>query len=106
MVCIGRCFIVTASGLIGLANESTQIEDEVVIFAGAQTPFVVRPLLDPESQSEEHTDTASANYDQSKEARVTESGKYKLVGECYIHGIIDGKDGPFDEEHKEYFELV
>jgi hypothetical protein len=59
-----RRFFVTHKGYMGLGPRSMQPGDEVFIFSGADVPFVLR-----KSVLEEH----------------------RLVGEAYVHGIMDGE---------------
>jgi heterokaryon incompatibility protein (HET) len=51
-------------GFIGLAPESAEIGDIICIFHGGVVPFVLRPEAD---------------------------GRYRLLGEAYVHGIMDGE---------------
>ncbi|KAI1422520.1 heterokaryon incompatibility protein-domain-containing protein [Xylaria sp. FL1777] len=60
----GRRFAGTDGGLIGWVPEETIEGDMIVILYGGKVPLVVR------HDSE---------------------GKYRLIGECYIHGLMDGK---------------
>ena len=58
-----RRWAMTRSGYMGLVPGTAQLEDNVYVVAGAQTPFIIR-----------------------------QSGLDNLlVGECYIHGIMDGE---------------
>ena len=67
-----RRMIVTQNGYIGLAPCTTEPDDIICIFLGAQTPFILR-------QEEDH---------------------WILLGECYIHGMMDGR--AFDQPGIEY----
>jgi len=60
----GRRFAVTRRGFMGLVPPGTEAGDVICVFAGANTPFVVRQL---------------------------EKGWWELVGECYFLGIMDGE---------------
>jgi hypothetical protein len=60
----GRRFTVTEDDYMGLVPAGTQPGDLVCIIFGAQTPFLLRPAV---------------------------CGTYKIVGECYIHGMMDGE---------------
>jgi hypothetical protein len=60
----GRRFAVTENGYMGLVPAGTQYGDLVCIIYGAQTPFLLRPRP---------------------------GGNYLIVGECYIHGMMDGE---------------
>ena len=58
-----RRLIITRNGYIGLASCTTEPNDSICILFGAQTPFVLRQECDD----------------------------WILLGECYIHGMMDGK---------------
>lgn len=60
----GRSFITTKEGYIGLAPRETKTGDVVCVLLGCETPLVSRPI---------------------------ESGQYKVVGGCYICGLMDGE---------------
>ncbi|WPH01731.1 heterokaryon incompatibility protein-domain-containing protein [Acrodontium crateriforme] len=68
-------FFATTGGRIGRASGSIQAGDEVVIFHGAKTPFLLRRV------------------------RGT-SDLYKLVAELYVHGLMQGE--VFEPESKAY----
>ena len=59
----GRKLFSTSSGHIGLGDVTLEPGDLVCVFLGGSTPFIIRPV------------------DQ----------KYKFVGECYLHGIMQGE---------------
>ncbi|OAP60808.1 hypothetical protein AYL99_05810 [Fonsecaea erecta] len=59
----GRRFAVTRDGYVGLVPAWSKPTDEVCIFAGASTPHIVRRA----------------------------GSGYVLVGECYIHGLMNGQ---------------
>jgi hypothetical protein len=54
----------TQKGYLGLAPRYTRPGDIVCVFMGSAVPFVVRPR---------------------------EDGRSLLVGECYVHGVMDGQ---------------
>ena len=60
-----RVFGTTAKRFMGLFPRGTKVGDEICVFAGGVIPFVVR--------------------------RQAISGSYQLVGECYVHGIMNGE---------------
>lgn len=64
-----RNILVTKSGYVGLANRHFKIDDEIVIFDGDVTPFVIRKV-----KAEDETWT----------------GDYRLVSDCYLHGWMNG----------------
>ena len=59
----GRCFYTTFEGYIGLAPEAAEPDDQVCVLLGCQSPLLLRPK---------------------------EIGFHEVVGECYIHGLMDG----------------
>ncbi|GES65443.1 related to het-6-heterokaryon incompatibility protein [Aspergillus terreus] len=63
---IGRRFFLTRSGLMGMGPPSIRAGDTVYMIAGAQVPFVFR---------------------QSS----TNNAVWSLIGDCYVHGIMQGE---------------
>lgn len=59
-----RKFCSTKHKRIGLVPHTIKSGDLVAIIIGADVPFVLRP---------------------------TNTGRYELVGDCYIHGVMDGE---------------
>ena len=59
----GRSFFTTDDGYVGLAPTATKLGDQVSVLLGCQSPLVLRPCGD---------------------------GSYKVMGECYIDGFMDG----------------
>ncbi len=57
-----RALLLTKGGLVGVGPRLTKPGDKIYIFAGAESPFVLRP---------------------------TTNG-LRIVGECYVHGMMDG----------------
>jgi Heterokaryon incompatibility protein (HET) len=57
-------FAVTKNGYAGWIPKSSKVGDRVCVVAGGQVPFILRELPD---------------------------SLYQLIGECYIHGIMDGE---------------
>jgi len=71
--CPGRKLLVTKTGFIGLAPPEAKPGDIVAVLIGAPTPHILRKR----------------------------GNHYKLVGECYIHGIMGGEAlGHLNEELK------
>ena len=72
----GRAFFRTEKGHFGLCFPHMRTGDEVWVLAGGQVPFVLRRLNDAYHSVEEY-----------KEAPQM----LKLIGECYLHGFMDGE---------------
>lgn len=60
----GARFCVTRDGYMGLVPTRAAKGDAICVFMGGTVPFVIRE---------------------------TDSGQYRLMGECYVHGLMDGK---------------
>lgn len=67
-----RRLVFTSNGYIGLAPTEAETGDMVCVLFGGETPFILRPM-------DEH---------------------WLLIGDCYIHGIMDG-EAVADAEKKE-----
>ncbi len=72
-----RRFASTGAGLAGFVPTRARKGDVVVILYGSSVPFVLRPAAD---------------------------GKYSLVGECYMHGLMQGLGGPRELARRGYTE--
>jgi len=64
MACSFRAFVQTENGRMGLAPLSARLGDEIWNLKGAKIPFILRPQPD---------------------------GGFKLIGEAYVHGIMQGE---------------
>jgi len=62
--CHGRCFFITEKGYIGIGPAELTPSHEVAVLMGGQVPFVLSKLG---------------------------GDRYKLIGECYVHGFMKGK---------------
>lgn len=60
----GRRFFNTEKGYMGIGPSKIYKDDVVCVILGGEMPFILRP---------------------------TENGRYKMVGQCYTHGIMDGE---------------
>ena len=65
--CIGRRFFVTQKGYFSNGPAELEEGDEIYILAGGKHPFALRPLS------------------------TSRSDTYELIGDCYVHGIMDGQ---------------
>jgi hypothetical protein len=59
-----RRLLLTDRNYLGVGSQSAQIGDQVWIISGPSTPFILRPMP---------------------------NGRYKLIGEAYVHGIMKGE---------------
>jgi hypothetical protein len=88
----GRCFFTTSKGYIGIGPDDTQTKDIVCIFGGLRTPLIIRPqstgILKKCCQrvwAPETNDVAGG-----EAVTVGASADVRLIGDTYIHGIMDG----------------
>ena len=64
-----RRLIITENDLLGLAPEMSKKHDLICILYGCSVPVVLREMVDP----------------------VTDEEYFTFIGECYVHGIMDGE---------------
>ncbi|SCO92442.1 uncharacterized protein FRV6_16570 [Fusarium oxysporum] len=64
-VVTGRSFILTEKGFMGLGPVDVKMGDVVCVVRGCKMPVILRPVAEKENV-------------------------YRLVGDCYVHGIMDG----------------
>ena len=99
-------FFVTKDLLMGMGPAGTQTGDIIALFAGAETPFVLRPVTEESQENAEtfklvhatrdpggrlHVRAASDDEDELGSDEFTcETMVCTVVGECYVHGIMDG----------------
>jgi len=70
-----RGFILTRKGYMGFANQNCRVGDIIVVLPGGRVPYIFR----------EAPDMTVNNGDESPLAR------YQLIGDAYLHGIMDGE---------------
>lgn len=73
---MNRKLFITQQGFLGLGPSETRCGDSVFIFAGGHTPFLLREAQDRVIVEEKPSKT------------------FELVGDCYVHGAMDGKYVP------------
>ncbi|KAG8528993.1 uncharacterized protein KY384_006682 [Bacidia gigantensis] len=61
----GKCYLITATGRIGIACDNILKDDIIAMLQGGRVPVVLRPM--------------------------TQAGHYEFVAECYVHGFMDGE---------------
>lgn len=69
-----RRFCRTEAGRLGQVRKETRVGDLVCVVLGAEVPYVIRPVGDKGDGGEGDGDVV-----------------YELVGDCYIHGIMQGE---------------
>ena len=73
----GRCFFLCEEPrYMGIGPDTMRRKDRIVIFYGARTPFIIRPIKG--------------------------TPYFRLVGDCYINGIMNGETLDMGHKEKEY----
>lgn len=75
-----RRMAATNMGYIGMVPRRTELEDLIVLIHGSQVPFVLRSSFAPTHSEAE----------------------YQLVGECYLHGAMNGEMLRADDTEKDF----
>ena len=75
-LCKEKKFFLTYKGLFGVGPGALKEGDRVAVLLGSDAPFVIREV-DPDS------------LDPTKP--IPQSAKFKLVGECYVNGLMQGQ---------------
>lgn len=83
-----KLFGLTRKGFFGLFPLSTERNDRIAVFYGGDFPFVLRRIPQNSSGQNQNQNQSQCGSGSSKKA------EYQLVGQCYIHGIME--DGQLD----------
>jgi hypothetical protein len=81
-----RKFFITKNSYFGMGPRNMQQGDEIHIVAGGNCPLVLRPVNNPQSPST--------------------NPRYTLVGDCYLHGIMDGEAANNFEKRATMVEII
>ena len=74
-------FCVTKRGYVGLVPRKAKAGDSICILHGTKAPFVLR-------------------------AKAEKGSLHTMIGECYVHGIMNGEGTKFEDVIAQDFELV
>ena len=99
----GRHFITTKKGYFGLAPKKTREGDLVVVLAGGDVPYIIRPV----SRAEQARTIFGSSVQSGTARRLFSRRFYQILGDSYVHGIMDGEisellEGP----EREFGEIV
>jgi hypothetical protein len=84
-----RRFAVTRQGYFVLGPDALQEGDVVAVLRGGKIPFVLR-RASTNSDGDPGTDTGD---------------RWILIGECYVHGIMDGEGWDVEGVEEEVFSI-
>ena len=93
IVATRRCFATTEQGYIGWVPEDSQTGDNVILLAGGEVQYVVRPVDLSDTDISEMSET----YIRKDQMPLA----YTFVGDAYIQGIMQGER--WDEKKFEEF---
>jgi hypothetical protein len=75
-----RRFFVTREGYLGLGPNALQAGDEVYVIKGSNVPFVLRK-----------SDRSNLDRQPEDEIQMIPFPIFRLIGDCYVHNIMDGE---------------
>ncbi|PLN77165.1 hypothetical protein BDW42DRAFT_188215 [Aspergillus taichungensis] len=88
--CNNRRFFVTGNGFFGLGPRDLRMGDEVHILGGTPVPFILRPYVastaGSDAPDEDGRTPTVLDVIGEDDMRL-----YRMVGECYIHGYMQGE---------------
>ncbi|KAJ5618738.1 hypothetical protein N7528_006849 [Penicillium herquei] len=88
-------FCSTAEGRLGWVPNCAKPGDLICVFDGVTVPFVIRPRIEvtvpKESSLVYWRRQLSGYFSSSVETKPESQPEYVLVGECYVHGLMDGE---------------
>jgi hypothetical protein len=82
-VCNKRKFFHTKKGFVGLGPGALRTGDFVAVLLGSDVPFVIREVWKEGDESIEMRREANRP--------IPMDMKFQLVGECYVHGLMQGQ---------------
>jgi hypothetical protein len=86
-----RRFITTRKGYFGFAPENCEEGDLVVVLAGGNVPYLIRPIALERRFSKICRNLAKGSRDELREARLLARRCYTILGNSYFHRIMDGE---------------
>ena len=104
-----RSLLRTTRQHVGLVNKDTQASDLICILYGCSVPVVLRRCLAKSEQKAIGRDVHTGGGDGSKNATSHTRKRFTLVGECYVHGMMNGEAITWKEAHgveDEVFEII
>ncbi|KAF2493461.1 HET-domain-containing protein [Lophium mytilinum] len=82
LVTSNRRFFITRTGYLGLGPEDMEVGDSVYVINGSNVPLVLREEVphfrDESNRTKENTTDPTYPH-------------FRLIGQCYVHGIMDGE---------------
>jgi len=89
-----RIFFVTGKGYMGIGPSSMKKGDLVCVLLGSSVPFILRQSSEPRVCVLEKLRVLVADPEEQNQAPTcsqTHTRCYSLIGDTYVHGIMDGR---------------
>jgi hypothetical protein len=108
-----RSLMKTESGRLGIVSKKARTGDVVCILYGCSVPVLLRRHAKSETMISKERMEDDGEMGERKEAannliQQDELGWYELIGECYVHEMMDGEAIRYQDEHglkSQLFEL-
>ncbi|KAF1836927.1 HET-domain-containing protein [Decorospora gaudefroyi] len=86
-----RRFFITRKGYMGIGPKTTMANDIVHVFKGSNVPFITRSVsISGVIEDGAWTDLVAGEGD-DKNATPATAARYRLVGDCFTYGMMDGE---------------
>jgi Heterokaryon incompatibility protein (HET) len=87
-----RALFITEEGHIGLGPTTTKLGDEICVIPGCSVPLMLRShdVLQDHRQGQSYLGTRLEAPSRGV-SRRTHHRHHRLIGECYLHGFMDGE---------------
>lgn len=85
---------------LGLAPEKTQEGDLICILYGCSVPVVLREVIDDEPAAKRKRCVHPGCPSHTQAAQASHRIHYEFVGECYVHGMMEGEAFGIKKKHK------
>jgi hypothetical protein len=107
--CLQRCardrvFFLTTQGRMGIGPSECQVGDRVALIAGANVPYVVRKKDFWEYSLDSRN--RDGNYVVVNDDSSLMFKTFTLVGESYVHGIMDGSAVLVDDNSRPLWDIL
>ena len=92
-----RRFFLSKSGYMGIGPRTTVVGDRVHVFKGGNVPFIVR---------KDGLVTADGDRDISDPSDTPVGDSFRLIGDCFVYGLMDGEAFTQKSRHAGKINLV
>ena len=91
----GRKFFITSKGYMGIGPGSLTTGDQVFVLLGSRVPLILRPALKSSLCHNGEVETlVSTKHETEKNTRCFSNHQtFELLGDAYVHGIMDYQTG-------------